>query len=360
MEKKKLLLVSPFPNGEDLYPHVKYLITELSVNYEIDYFYAHERGIWTEQLNNKLKKGDYKPLIDIIKDLIKLYIKNHQNKYDLILAIDNFLYVICRFIFKEEKILWSHDFVGYDEVKNQKPVHKLISFLTKKNLLKNQKLIIQDSERLQALLKSITYDGIPESIFFLPVSLPPVKLAEKISIESQLPVLMQSGTIASWRFSHELIKCYQQNFDKFNLFIQGFVSEEIEVLLKKIEVLPRINSSRVSPDKLSEIIQLCDIGFIGYAIGDVNHYHISRASGQLVEFIRCGKPIIVKSKTNLQQYVEENKIGVAIKNIDELVPAIRKIQTNYKEYSLNCIKIFEELFNIKSYMEDLLLFLEEK
>ncbi|OUL21859.1 hypothetical protein [Nostoc sp. 106C] len=360
MKKKKLLLVSPFPNDDDLYPHVKHLINELSGNYEIDYFYGHERGIWTEQLNSKLKNGDYKPLINIIKDFISLYIKSIQDSYDIILAIDNFLYVISSWFFLEKTILWSHDFVGYDEVKNKHLIQSIISNLTRKRLSKNQKLIIQDTERLHVFLRSINYEGIPEDIFFLPVSLPPVKLPEKISIESQLPVLMQSGTIASWRYSNELIKCYQKSYKKFNLFIQGFVSEEIERLLKKLEISPLINSSRVSPDQLSEIIKLCDIGFIGYAIGDVNHYYISSASGQLVEFIRCGKPVIVRSKTNLQHYVEENKIGVAIKNIDELVPAIYKIQTNYQEYSSNCTKIFQKSFNIKTYIEKLLLFLEGK
>lgn len=66
----------------------------------------------------------------------------------------------------------------------------------------------------------------------------------------------------------------------------------------------------------------------------------------------------MKTKTNLQQYVEENKIGVAIKDIDELVPAIQKIQNSYQEYSGNCIQLFEHSFNIKKYTEKLLLFLE--
>ncbi|BAY88574.1 MULTISPECIES: hypothetical protein [unclassified Tolypothrix] len=357
MNNKKILLVSPFPNDDDLYPHIRHLINELSVDYDIDYFYGHERGIWTEQFNKKLKEGNYKPVINILKDLMDLYTKKNQN-YKFVLAIDNFLYIISDLIFKNKTILWSQDFVGYDEKKNQQLVQKNIALITRKTLHKNQKIIIQDSERLEALLKSISYDGMPNSVFFLPVSLPPIQLQNKYSCKSQLPIIMQSGTIANWRFSNELIICHQQNLEKFNLFLQGFLTPEIEILLKSLEVSPHINSSRVPPDKLSEIIQLCDIGFIGYAIGDVNHYYISKASGQLVEFIRCGKPVIVKTKTNLQQYVEENKIGVAIKDIDELVPAIQKIQNSYQEYSGNCIQLFEHSFNIKKYTEKLLLFLE--
>ncbi|NJR73618.1 MAG: glycosyltransferase family 4 protein [Scytonema sp. CRU_2_7] len=154
---------------------------------------------------------------------------------------------------------------------------------------------------------------------------------------------MQSGSIASWRGSDALIQYYQQNFEQFNLFLHGFISDEIQELLGKLEVLPLVSALKVLPDKVPQLIQQCDIGFINYAIEDLNHFYTSNASGQFVEFLRCGKPVIVQGKTNLQQYVEEEKIGVSIIKIDELASAIHKITSNYSEYSSNCIKTFEKI-----------------
>ena len=75
--------------------------------------------------------------------------------------------------------------------------------------------------------------------------------------------------------------------------------------------------------------------------------------------MRCSKPVIVKGNTNLRQYVEEKQVGVAIEKIDELVPAIHKIHNKYVDYSSNCRKKFDELYNLKSYIKKLLLYLED-
>ncbi|NJM72935.1 MAG: glycosyltransferase family 4 protein [Scytonema sp. RU_4_4] len=363
MEKKKLLLVSPFPNDQDLYPHLKYLIDELSFDYEIDYFYMHERGLWIENIIYDFIKDlkvylSYKRFLNLIKDIYFLYQRSFHEKYDIVVAIDNFLYVLSSLILKQEVLLWSHDLVGYDEPRyycRTAFIHRLIAKFTKKLLTRNKKLIIQDKERLGFLLKSIEYNGTLENVFFLPVSLPPIQLPKKeLKIESKVPTLMQSGSIASWRGSDALIQYYQQNFEQFNLFLHGFISDEIQELLGKLEVLPLVSALKVLPDKVPQLIQQCDIGFINYAIEDLNHFYTSNASGQFVEFLRCGKPVIVQGKTNLQQYVEEEKIGVSIIKIDELASAIHKITSNYSEYSSNCIKTFEKNIILKSMLKSCL------
>lgn len=394
MATKKLLLVSPLRKDQTLYPHLQYVIDELAVHYDIDYSYVYIRGgnVKIEMIINQLLTRPflikaYKPLFYAIKDIINLYRKSWQQKYDSILCIDNFPYVLTSFVFKQKSILWSHDFVGYDEIhyfsfastlsKLFKDVNLLIPLrlcsavissifqrlvvkLTRRFITKNNSLIIQDEERLNLFLKSIKFDGKVENTFFLPVSLMPVRLPKNpLTIESKLPVLMQTGAISFGRYSDKLIESYQQNFDKFKLFLHGVILNEIFQLLDHVEVLPLISSQMVSAYKVAQLIQLCDIGFISYGIGDLNHLYIKNASGQLVEFIRCGKPVIVHGETNLTQYVEEIEIGVSIRSIDQLVPAIRKIRDNYGEYSSNCIKTFEESYNLKKYMANFLLFLQE-
>lgn len=370
MRSKKLLIVSPFPNDQDLYPHLKYLIDELSVHYTIDYFYMEERGLWIENIiYDVVRKGkiysSLKRLYHLTIDVFRLHqIKWLKRKYDVVVAVDNFLYVLSSLILKQEVVLWSHDLVGYDEPRSYCKtafIHRLIAKFTRKTLAKDKKLIIQDKERLDFLLESIGYKSTLDNVFFLPVSLPPIQVPKKeLKSKAKIPTLMQSGSIANWRGSDYLIQYHQQNFEKFDLFLHGFISDEIQELLGKVEVLPLISSFKVLPDKVPQLIQLCDIGFINYAVEDLNHFYTSNASGQFVEFIRCGKPVIVMGKTNLQQYVEENKVGVSIISIDELASAIQKIKTHYSEYSYNCIKIFEKSYNIKNYTEKLIVYLERE
>ena len=371
MSKKRLLLVSPFPNSQDNYPHLSNLIDELSMYYEIDYFYGHERGVWIERIfqylkTNLFRKQAYRPFYYIIKDIIFLYKKRHH-QYDAILAIDNFLYIITSLIFQQKTILWSHDFVSRDQQKYKSKIQRLIAKLTKKILKKNSKLIIQDEERLDVLLESLEFNEMemPEKIFFLPVSLNPAKVSKKkyklsSKKERNVPTLMQIGGINSFRSgSDELIKCYQENFDDFNLILHGFISNEIQKLLGEVDVLPLVSSLTLPADQISQLVDMCDIGFINYVTEDLNFYYISNSSGQLVEFMRCSKPVIVKGNTNLRQYVEEKQVGVAIEKIDELVPAIHKIHNKYVDYSSNCRKKFDELYNLKSYIKKLLLYLED-
>ena len=370
MIKKKLLLVSPFPQ-KDSYPHLSNLVDELSVYYEIDYVYVHERGVWIEEIlwhlkKNLFRKSAYAPFYNIIKDLITLYRMQH-NQYDTVLAVDNFIYVMTALIFQKKTILWSHDFVTYDQKKHKSKIHQFIAKLTKQALAKNTKLIIQDGERLRTLLRSLEFNDneMRGKTFFLPVSLNPAKTSRKnhkllSRIDSNVPTLMQIGGINSIRSgSDELIKFYQQNFDDFELMFHGFVSTEIQKLLREVEILPFVSSVMVPADQISQLVDRCDIGFINYVTDDLNFYYMANASGQLVEFIRCGKPVIVKGNNDLRRCVEEKQIGVGISTVDELVPAIHRIQVNYSDYSSNCRKTFDELYNLKSYMKKLLLYLED-
>ena len=366
MIKKNLLLVSPFPNDQDLYPHVKYLIDELSYYYEIDYLHCFVRGIEddvkfiTTQLQKKpFKVSSYKPFIYTVRNAIQIYKKCHYKTFDAILCIDNFTYILTSLILKQKPILWSHDFNGYDEESYNSAIFKSIYRLTRKFLSTNGKLVIQDQERLNFFLKTIKYENQPKNVFFLPISLPPVKSSQKsFAIESNIPTVMQIGYIADWRSSDQLIKLYQEEFEKFNLFFHGFILDEILEQINKAQILPLTCSLRVLPDKMPQLIQLCDIGFISY-FADLNHFYIKNASGQLVEFIRCGKPIIVHGNNDLQPYVEKNNIGVSIKTFDEFMPAVHRIMKNYSEYSYNCISIFNEFYDIKRYIGKLFLFLNE-
>lgn len=354
-----------------MYPHLKYLIDDLSSHYEIDLFYSHERGLYIEEIVHRIKhsplsRSAYRPLCVIIKNIIKLYGINYSRKYDVVVAVDNFLYALTSLIFRDNRVvLFSHDFVGHDTKEAKLPIQICIANATRKILSRNRKIIVQDHDRLDLLMKSIGVEANFSDVFYLPVSLPPPTLPKatnrnftKLS-KTNLPTLMQIGGINAFRSgSDELLKIYQDKFDEFNLWFHGLIFDEIEKMLIEVDVLPFVSSSMVKQDHIPQLIYMCDIGYINYRTQDLNFYYTSYASGQLVEFIRCGKPVIVKGNTNLRQYVERHKIGVAIQEIRDLVPAINLIKNDYENYSRNCIDLFEKTYNLKKYTQKLISFLE--
>lgn len=355
------MLISPFPNNQGMYPHLRDVIDELSEHYTIDYFYKYERGLSLEDKFSFLKEDFYKLLYHLAKDIFGLLRRRVFEQYDTIIAIDNLPYVVTALIFQRTVVLWSHDFVSHDQPKSATLIYKLIAKLTKQRLVRDGKIIIQDKERLHAFLKSIECDEVDVEAFYLPVSLLPIKNSEdsRHNINSDKPVLMQIGGInAGGSRSDQLIKYYQNYTNKFSLFFHGFVTDEIYELIFNLENIPLISSCSVRPAQLSQIVRFCDIGFISYAGGDINSYYLSTASGQLAGFLKCGKPIIAIGETDLHGYLERNKIGISIKSFDDLVSAIQIVQQSYSYYSENCAKMFDDVYNLRNYTRRLLTYLK--
>jgi hypothetical protein len=240
MREKKLLLASPFPDNQGMYPHLRKVIDTLSEHYTIDYFHGHERGVWLEEdMLSPLNKRFYKLLFYIITDILRLLYLRFFNHYDNIIAIDNFLYIIVASIFQQPIVLWSHDFVSYDQPKLMAWHQQLIAKLTEKKLVSHGKLIIQDRQRLQVFLRSIACNEMAVEVFIYPshcYRLRPTQDYCNLEINSRKPIVMQIGGINSWRSrSDELINHYQDSAAHLSLLLHGFIDDEIYSLIDGLE-----------------------------------------------------------------------------------------------------------------------------
>ena len=225
--------------------------------------------------------------------------------------------------------------------------------------MKNKKVIIQDSDRLNLLANSLNVESAQLNAYFMPIFLNSVDTCPTQSAPSVKPILLQCGGLSSERLSDKLLQHYQNNCACYTLFFHGFITKEILSSINKSNVLPIISNFIVAGDKVPQIINKCDIGFIGYSQTDLNFYYISRASGQLVEFLRMGKPVIVMSHTNLNDFVELHKIGIGIKDIDQLNEAIGIIKSNYEFYSQNCLDCFRKNYDGQLFIPKILEWLEK-
>ena len=355
---EKILLISPFPKNNNLYPHLAEFIDCFSEYFEIEYFYIKERGYWIDELVTKIVKNPFqisniKSVYSQFKDYLRL-IKRRNINYKFAIAVDNYPYIIGNFALKCKIILWNHDFVSYDQAKWRSRIHQYIANKTRKYLNQQKVLIIQDPKRYEIFLKSINLQNPDLSVYYLPISLLPLK--KKIIHDNNLPTIMQIGGISEIRSgSDKLIDYYQNHDNEFELYLHGiYFSTEIIKMLNEVDKIPIISYFSLSYKQIFRIVEKCDIGFIYYVSKDQNFYNISYASGQLAEFLRGGKPIISFDNSSLGKHIEDLKIGKCIKDINELSYAIRDIMNNYVEYSNNCKQIFEKHYNLKTNIEKLI------
>jgi hypothetical protein len=357
---QKMLLIGFQNYDETMYPHLKSVIDLLNQHYELDYFFFHERGYFIENIlkqpfNPKNPLRIIKSLAYTFVDLVRLIPK--KDKYDIVIAIDYYAYAITSILFSDHKefILWSHDLIGRDHLIYYNIFVKRYMNLCAKALNKNKRVIIQDLDRLNLLKDSLDLNGSELNPFYMPVFLENLNItAPRILSSIERPRLIQSGGIGAYHFSDQLLEHYQTNATKYRLYFHGFIFKEIAEYLPTCKFQPMVSSQRVKAEYIPQLIDHCDIGFIGYAQHDLNFYYIAKASGQLVEFLRLGMPVIVLSETNLNDFVDQYQIGVSIKSVNQLNQAIKAITKNYRYYSRNCLDCFIRYFNHESYIANIL------
>jgi glycosyltransferase involved in cell wall biosynthesis len=358
MDSKKRILIIGFEKKEAIsYPHLKDVTDYFKFQCEADYLYFRERGYFLGSSTSM--KANIQYMISILISsfhLTQFIYKNICNKYEKIIVIDNFAYVVIS-MFAKNTSLWSHDFVTNDQVHKNSMYQKTINKLTNYFLKQRQKIIIQDTNRLKlfCITHCLNYSDL--DIFCLPVSGCPT-ISEQITKTPIVPRILQIGGINQHRsYSYDLMKHYENNATKYELHLHGFFDQFIKEEINHLKHIPFCSTLELEPNKVNKIIEKCDIGFIGYKTDNLNFYYISFASGQLVEFLKLGKPIIVFGNTDLVNLVKEHNLGFAIVSLEELNSAISYILINYEQLSINCKKLFNEKYNIQNYLENLHLWL---
>ncbi|MGH8107425.1 MAG: hypothetical protein ACREO1_01735 [Arenimonas sp.] len=354
----KLLLIGFQPLSEINYPHLEQTVRYLR-SQGADYCLFRERGYF---LGEKTKPGDFprasaRTLLNyanIFVDTFRLLIKRIKHRYDVTIAVDNFSYFVASRIFPNV-ILWSHDFLTDDEPRSKSAIQRFIFRQVRKCLLQQRRIIIQDRERLRLFME--TYLGGPDQetldAFLLPVSV----MGESKTVSdkpSEPPVLMQIGGINKWR-SHSdlLLQNYQTEHRVYALAFHGFIDQEMAELIANAKVPPSVSDVVVASGDIHKIVEKCDIGFIAYGATNKNFYYIARASGQIAEFTRCCKPLVILGDNNMRQTLETEKFGISISTIDELPAAVRTIHENYGVYSGNSRQAFNHTYDLSRHLSGL-------
>jgi hypothetical protein len=351
----KLLLIGFHKYDDNMYPHLRCFIDEISNHCDLTYFHFRERGYTVDHIIKRpftirswidLCKAAIKSVIDLVK--LRLIYGN----YDRVIAIDHYTYALVSFIFRKmDVIFWSHDVIGFDHPAYYHPLVKSYMKLCSWALRKNKRIIIQDDERLHLLKKSLHLNDDSLDVFLMPVCLPQIRTKYRVLSSDTKPRIMQCGGIGAYRSSDKLLSHYQKNSSFYRLYFHGFLLPAIRTQLSECDIQPIVSTLTVKPKQIPQLLDYCDIGFVSYEDEeDMNFFLIARSSGQLVECIRVGLPVIVMGKNNLHKFVQEQCIGVGIKDISEINSAISTIVQKYDIYSQNCFRCFDRYFDSSNYI----------
>lgn len=354
----KILVVSAWKDDETMYPHLRVVLEKLkSIYCDVQYFNFFERGY---SFANDLKfKIAFKLWKRVLKNLLKLKILYLKNKFDKIIIIDHFTYVCANFILpKDRLIFWSFDIMGDDSTYYNYKFIRFILHLNAKFLSVNPKIIIQTLERLRLLERTLKIKFNEENVCYLPVFIKKLNHTPNFKLSGgEIPKLLQCSSFDGQRYTEELIDQYQKD-SNYKLYLHGIHIHTIEKSIEQLDKKPEILKEYVLPDKVYEVVQNYDIGFLGMKLREDNCKYLYGASGQLLEFLRCGKPVISLGENNVGKVLDENKAGIEIKKIEDLDQAVLQIKNDYETYSRNAYSLFFRDFDPEKFVIPIKKFLE--
>lgn len=385
---KKILVIGFQPYDQKMYPHFYDALRIIETEMKLTYFGGDNRGaaffdlsdpvrIISSAINNGAGiLGAVKGVIDYLRGLIRgvraqncinAGIRDIMNSdYDCVIAVDhNALNFASKFAGSKPKIvLWSHDYIPPDRECSRSFFVREILRGNRKNIRKCDCVIVQDWNRAAVLDSILGSHAIPKFIF--PVSLADDEFAKTTAqqkcgqLKTPSPLKLMQITACHTRGSELLLKSFQESRTIGTLYFQGAICpkmrDSISSCARKPVEMP------VSPDYISmrANVAKADAGFVSYLNKDLNCHFISHASGQMVEFLRLGMPVIIYESRELGMFVEENRLGVYIDDMAGLEKGAERILKNYPEYSVSARECYLNRFNTSLYAAGLLEILQDR
>jgi glycosyltransferase involved in cell wall biosynthesis len=161
--------------------------------------------------------------------------------------------------------------------------------------------------------------------------------------------ILQLGSINPARSSDLLLQVFQTLDPHFRLIFQGYINPQIEQLVARSRRKPIMQTIAADLNEMLRNLRRADIGFISLKRKNLNNHFYRNASGQLVEFLRLGIPLVVYDAGDLEEFVAERGCGICIADLKELESAARNIIEHYAEFSLKSSKTYQQYFDIDLY-----------
>lgn len=152
-------------------------------------------------------------------------------------------------------------------------------------------------------------------------------------------------------------------FDNADEIIKNFSDAKFEVIgsgpdieyfksRAKNSSIPTTFHEYLEGESFNEVLKKFSIGLAPYLPDPSNVSHYGDA-GKVKLYLSLGLPVIITDIFEFAKEIDRNKAGEIIRydNPKELIKAIGKVMSNYKQYQRNALKLAEKLYYKKIYPE---------
>ena len=355
-------VVSSFPDAGDTYPQIAEVARVLRARFEVRWVLISERGLFFDRLVERtILSGDLRLSLATGAALGRdwLACRAATKGADVVIGIDFGGFVCACSATRRPVALWSLDYISDDETRYTRKINQLFLAVVSGGLRRNPNVITQDEKRLESFARAMRLPQASLKSCSLPVSLPAVAVAEPTDWRGR-PHVMQIGGVNIVRcHSDFLIERFQSSGGGFDLTFHGRVHDEMRDLLDSVKGRVVISSEMVEPGEAPAIVSRCSVGFIGNREGHEQFRLLKKSCGQLVEYLRCGKPVISMGPNDLGPYIEAKGVGFHVTDAAQFDAALANIHADYAGYSRRALRLFQEEYDLAAYAQGFCDFLAE-
>ena len=357
----RVAVVSSFPESGDTYPQLAEAAKLLRAHFDVRWTRISERGLFFDRLvEDTVLSRDVRRTLAAGGALSRdwLACRAAARGADVVVAVDFMALVLAASAADRPVVLWSLDYISDDESRFTRKINRAFLAAVRRALQRHPYVITQDETRAASFARSI---GLPSAAFawqLLPVALPAVDPPPVAADWNTKPHVMQIGGINISRcHSDFLVERFREHDGAFDLTLHGRVYDEMLPLLAPVRGAVAVSSEMVEPDRVPAIVSRCSVGFIGNRQGHEQFALLKKACGQLVEYLRCGKPVISMGPNDLGPYVEAQRVGFHVETAAEFDAALAAIHADYAAYSQRALTLFEAEYDLADYEPGLCAFL---
>jgi glycosyltransferase involved in cell wall biosynthesis len=174
----------------------------------------------------------------------------------------------------------------------------------------------------------------------------PDYLARKFNLGPGQTIVLSAGGIADYYLVEELAQEAREWPAEWTLVIHGPFRVEDPYharVLRHCDGKKVIASRRMlGQAELDAMVASAHVGLALYKDVSPNQFHIT--SGKLMQYLRCGVPVVATDFPNLKEVVEKHGCGLCVRDPSELLQAILSLMAEYPAFRTRAARIFDEQF----------------
>jgi glycosyltransferase involved in cell wall biosynthesis len=175
-------------------------------------------------------------------------------------------------------------------------------------------------------------------------------LRRKYNLPADRTVLLQIGGISDVARSLELVQAAGSWPATWTLILHGFAADP-QYLLRLREMADGhrviVSTELVPYDELDDLVASADIGLALYRGIDLNYIHM--ASGKLLQYLKCGLPVIATDFPNLRRILHEHECGICVPNETGVLSAASRILENPQRWADAARRCFRDHYDFASH-----------